>query len=47
MEARGNVAQHPQDALMHYDVMLDGKTRRFEIERVGDDHVRVVVDGGE
>ncbi|MFT5586803.1 MAG: acetyl/propionyl-CoA carboxylase alpha subunit [Cognaticolwellia sp.] len=32
---------------MHYDVTLDGKTRRIEIERVGEDHVRVVVDSGE
>ena len=32
---------------MHYDVTLDGKTRSVEIERVGEDYVRVVIDGGE
>ena len=32
---------------MHYDVTLEGKTRSIELELVGDDYVRVVVDGGE
>lgn len=32
---------------MHYDVTLDGKTRSVEIERVGEDYVRVVIDDGE
>ncbi len=31
---------------MHYDVTLDGTTRSVEIEKVGDDHVRVSIDGG-